>query len=240
MFDFLRKKDLWDALDAGYLEDIKANKISYQLKIAQDLAIYDMLKGVEKKIVGEIGGGDSRILGKLSGNNKCYNIDKFEGCANGPVSEVNIEDVENINAFIGNSHNVIEGDFFDVIFSISVVEHVLTEDLDSFFEDSIRILKPGGMFIHAIDMYLEENPPHSVRCRYEEYKNWLVNRKNIFPVNEIFNGDLAFTTDMVSNPDNIMYSWGAIAPNMTKYRKTSQNVSVIVAGYKAVEEGGHE
>ena len=37
MFDFIRKKDVWDACDKGYLEELKSKNISYQLKNAQDL-----------------------------------------------------------------------------------------------------------------------------------------------------------------------------------------------------------
>jgi len=38
----------------------------------------------ENKIIAEVGGGNSRVLEKLSINNECWNIDKFEGVGNGP------------------------------------------------------------------------------------------------------------------------------------------------------------
>jgi len=65
---------------------------------------------------------------------------KFEGRGLGPLEEIRLKNVKNINAYIGDSHSTILDDSFDYIFSISVVEHVETEDLEAFFRDSLRIL----------------------------------------------------------------------------------------------------
>ena len=69
---------------------------------------------------------------------------------------------------------------FDVVFSISVVEHVGTaEELAAFHEDQLRILKPGGMFIHAIDLYLEDEPsPYWVQ-RFDAYRSWVTSSESV-------------------------------------------------------------
>lgn len=52
MFDFIRKKDIWDACSKGYLDELKNSKISYQLKIAQDLAVwYIDLFGIKPTLI---------------------------------------------------------------------------------------------------------------------------------------------------------------------------------------------
>jgi SAM-dependent methyltransferase len=41
---------------------------------------------------------------------------------------------------------------FDMLFSISVIEHVPPEAKTNFYKDMFRVLKPGGMIVHSIDI----------------------------------------------------------------------------------------
>ena len=41
---------------------------------------------------------------------------------------------------------------FDLYYSIDTLEHIPLEDLKSIFQESIRIVKPGGIFLHSIDL----------------------------------------------------------------------------------------
>ena len=171
MLDFIRKELVWSALDMGYLGEL-TSKISYQLKTAQDLAVYSRLRNVSGLVIGEIGGGESRILRRLAERNRCYNIEKFQGADGGPKSEIVIPGVTNIHAFVGEFDPRLAPDFFDLAFSVSVVEHVVTPKLGSFQEDLLRILKPGGTFLHAIDIYLPDTPTAYWSERFNTYQAW--------------------------------------------------------------------
>src|SRR5687767_6142356 len=81
----------------------------------------------------------------------------------GPTEAQAIPGVEIVRAYLGENSPLLAD--FDVVFSISVVEHV--EDLDAFHADQLRILKPGGIFIHAIDLYLGEGADTS---RFDAYR----------------------------------------------------------------------
>jgi hypothetical protein len=57
---------------------------------------------------------------------------------------------------------------------VSVVEHVPTQGLESFFQDGLRILKRGGLWLHAIDIYITDEPSAYWNSRYEAYRSWLL------------------------------------------------------------------
>lgn len=227
MFDFIRKPEIWRALDAGHLKQ-SPHQLSFQLKTMQDLFVMQELHGLRGKTIGEIGGGASRVLPELARSNTCYNIEPFEGADNGPRGEVSLPGVTNIRTTVGKSHGVIADETFDVVFSISVVEHVEDKDFQAFFDDCTRILKRGGVMYHAIDMYISTNPTPFWANRLEMYRNAIAAGADVTPVGDVYRGGLIFTPDMASNPDNIMYGWRAISPSLDGLRQTAQSVSLKV------------
>ncbi|MEQ8934397.1 MAG: hypothetical protein RIE56_01230, partial [Amphiplicatus sp.] len=67
--------------------------------------------------------------------------------------------------------------------------------------------------------------------RYEAYKAWLTHPQ-LEPIGPVHEGPLRFSCDMASNPDNVMYNWGKIAPNLIELRQRAQSVSLILAARK--------
>lgn len=195
--------------------------------------VYRLIRDKTDLDIAEIGGGDSRILERLAINNRCSNIEKFEGRDLGPKGAIKLNNVRNINAYIGDFSQSIQSGTFDLIFSISVVEHIETQNLDLFFRDMIRILKPGGIFIHAVDMYLDDNPSAYHIERYAEYKGWVLDNPFVLPLGQIYDGAPRFSTDMASNPDNILYGWNTLAPSLSELRSKAQSVSLMVGGIKS-------
>jgi hypothetical protein len=237
MFDFVRKPLLWQAWDAGLDKEIGESAAGFQMKSMQDLAVYLLLRDATSKHIAEIGAGHSRLLPTLAKANTCVAVEKFEGQGGGPTNPQLAPNVENVAAYLGEDSPLLATESFDIVFSISVVEHVPTEDLAAFHEDQLRILKPGGMFIHAIDLYLEDEPAthrvttHHVR-RFDLYRSWVTSSKDVGPVGPIFRGPCRFTCDLVTNPDNVMYAWGRGAPKLIELRQVAQVVSLLVAGRK--------
>lgn len=228
MFDFIRKPFLWDAWDNGLDKEI-GKTTAFHLKSIQDLAVYSQLRGTEGKAIAEIGGGDSRILTKLANQNRCYNVEKFEGTHGGPAKENRIAGVENIKVYLGEFSGKLPSNSFDVLFSVSVVEHVA--NLEPFFDDGLRVLRPGGIWLHAIDLYIEDEPNDYQRSRFESYRRWL-DSSALAPLGAIYEGPLEFTCDIATNPDNVMYSWGRVAPQLNPLRQRAQSVSLLVGGRK--------
>ena len=229
MFGFLQKKFLWEALDSGLLGELD-QKLSYQLKTAQDLWAYSALRNCRGMRIAEIGGGDSRILRKLAQSNQCFNIEKFEGRNAGPGREIAIEGVENILSYVGSFDSSIPSESFDVIFSISVVEHIDNESIGDFRKDALRMLKIGGVFYHAIDMYIQNEPTDYASSRMDSYLKFLTEDGNVEPLEPIAKREAKFETSMVSNPDNILHSWNLYAPHLSELRQVSQNVCLVVGG----------
>lgn len=227
MFDIIRKPFLWQAWDRKLQEEV-GQRHTFHLKSIQDLVIYDHLRSLEGKKIAEIGGGNSRILAKLATRNDCYNIEKFEGQGGGPVSVIDLPGVTNIPVFLGEHSGKLEKDFFDVVFSISVIEHVPNKMLADFVREGISILKPGGLWLHAIDIYIEDQPSERMTEKFNIYRDWLA-LPGLDPVGRILEGPLKFTCDMATNPDNVMYEWGKIVPSLIPLRQKAQSVSILMA-----------
>jgi ubiquinone/menaquinone biosynthesis C-methylase UbiE len=101
----------------------------------------------------EIGGGDSRILQYFKDEYQCWNLDKLEGVGNGPKTLADKE-YKIVQDYIGNFNSDLPDNYFDLVFSISALEHVPLDD-ESVFKDILsdinRLLKPGGLSVHCID-----------------------------------------------------------------------------------------
>ncbi|MBU0568822.1 class I SAM-dependent methyltransferase [bacterium] len=157
MFDIISKDEYFTWLEAGL-----ADKSNHTLKGIQDAWIISIMEersqGSSGCKIAEIGGGDSRILLRLKNYNECWNIDKFEGLGQGPKKDPQMPGVRSMYSYMGDFDESVPSNYFDVVFSISVVEHVLNEKVEPFFADCCRILKPGGMMAHAIDVYIFDVP----------------------------------------------------------------------------------
>ncbi len=125
------------------------------LKLIQDLAIVDFISNnlhPGAKIL-EIGGGYSRVLVYFKDRFEGWNLDKFEGIGNGPKKIPTDMPYKIVPDYIGAFSKDLPNGYFDLIFSISVFEHVegdaaamsaITDDID-------RLLKPDGLQVHCMD-----------------------------------------------------------------------------------------
>ncbi len=202
----------------------------WHLKSIQDDMARSCLQDSKSLRIGEIGGGNSRLLPELSRDNDCYNIDEFRGEGNGPTEPRKLHGVTNVFAKIGASSDVLPDEHFDVLFSISVIEHV--PQLDGFFTDCARLLKPGGRMIHLIDIYLEDTPEgnHNALGRIQAYRRVLdgTRFKPGDPDQVMRDEDVAFSTAFATNPDNVMRSWNTLAPELKAKREVAQSCTLLM------------
>ena len=53
---------------------------------------------------------------------------------------------------------------FDRVVSISVVEHIPRENIQTLLEHVCRVLKPGGLFVMTVDLFLDLEPFTTEKC----------------------------------------------------------------------------
>uniref|UniRef100_I2Q7M3 Methylase involved in ubiquinone/menaquinone biosynthesis n=1 Tax=Desulfovibrio sp. U5L TaxID=596152 RepID=I2Q7M3_9BACT len=101
----------------------------------------------------EVGGGHSRVLPLYQHTHECWNIDKFEGAGNG-ATDIPVVDYRLVLDYLGNSNPELPDDYFDLVFSISALEHVPEEETvhANILKDIQRVLKPGGASLHLLDI----------------------------------------------------------------------------------------
>jgi SAM-dependent methyltransferase len=259
MLQFVTKKEYWNVVDSGILKKLRPksrcfgiltsirnkirrkNNITWSLKSVQDAIAYKYLHKYSNVTIAEIGGGESRVLPALAVKNNCYNIEEFKGVGQGPQKEIHLKGVTNILTSIGNFSKLIIDEQFDVIFSISVVEHVSNEKLYDFFKDCFRILKPSGKMIHLIDVYIEDTTGNNnyAANRVCEYSS-IFDRKLFIPLSEPIiktAQDVYFSTSFATNPDNVMEEWNRLLPGYKHKREKSQSCTLVMIGRKAGKEG---
>lgn len=226
MLNFIHKKEYFEWLDSGI-----ANPKDSTLKGIQDGWVLSILKGKEDLKLAEIGGGKSRVLPALSQCNECWNIDKLEGLGAGPKEASDISGVKLIRSYMGEFDAAIPDNYFDVVFSISVVEHVPKDFLEKFFSDCYRILKPGGIMLHAIDLYVSDFPTENGKI-IDTYRETIDSLGFEWFAPPAINGNAAFRCNFASNSDTTMNIWNRIAPSLRTLRETSQSVSIKLFVFK--------
>lgn len=58
-----------------------------------------------------------------------------------------------VSGLLGANVGELPSDYFDVVFSISVIEHIGGDDMRSVAAECYRILRKGGVLINTIDVY---------------------------------------------------------------------------------------
>ena len=229
---FVNKELYWSLLDRGLEKKLKKPGWPWHLKSIQDLVAFSFLEAEIDRKIAEIGGGNSRILPALAHANECTNIEKFEGADGGPAKETKFRKVRNVKCFVGEFSDQLAESSFDILFSVSVVEHVTNPDMEAFIKDCHRILRPGGSMVHLVDMYLAPGRVDYNRSRVELYRS-AFDSQLFQPTGELISGDdasLTFDVSYCTNPDNIMYEWNKVNPVLRPLRETSQSVTLIWAG----------
>lgn len=106
----------------------------------------------------DVGGGDSRILRHFGATRECWNLDKMEGVGNG-LTRIQEGPFKLVRDYLGNFNREIPDQYFDLVFSISALEHVPEDDPQHFaclLADLQRMIKPGGWFLHMFDVTLQQ------------------------------------------------------------------------------------
>lgn len=131
------------------------------LKVYQDSFIHTFIMdnvAPGAKIL-EIGGGESRVIKEFHEQYEFWNLDKLEGSGYGPKSVMDDFGFKLVRDYIGNFSKGLPDNYFDLVYSISTIEHFSNQpkDLMAIYQDIQRLLKPGGLSVHCIDALLYED-----------------------------------------------------------------------------------
>ena len=142
-----------------YDKELYGNTIDLEfcdLKAYQDLLIFSFIK--ENIPIGsimlDVGGGVSRIINHFKKDYECWNIDKLEGAAAGP-RKIDTSGFRMVHDYMGNFNKDLPENYFDLVFSISTLEHAPHDDFPAYEnirKDINRVLKPGGYSCHCVDI----------------------------------------------------------------------------------------
>ena len=110
----------------------------------------------------EIGGGEPIVSGFLAElGYEVTLIDPYDGFANGPTDYQRYLEqfphVRIVRDYLQPGLSGLTPRSFDVIFSISVLEHVPADALGSCFDAIAGFLAPGGLSVHCFDFILQGN-----------------------------------------------------------------------------------
>lgn len=131
---------------------------SCDLKIYQDLFMYTFIQNNIKpgSRLLEIGGGESRIIRWLKKDYEIWNLDKLEGVGFGPKDLGEHTGFQLVKDYIGSFSSELPDYYFDMIFSISTIEHIPEDHttVKRCIADIDRLLTRKGISVHCIDAFL--------------------------------------------------------------------------------------
>jgi len=196
----------WQLFDR-YDEELFGKKLNLDevdLKRYQDLLVFTFIKDYipEGSRILDVGGGISRLLSYFSQQYECWNIDKLEGIGNGPKGIGN-RNYKLVKDYMGNFNEELPDNYFDLVFSVSALEHVPQEDsvfFQNIIDDINRVLRPGGYSLHLFDIVFNEGKIRNInKLIYHMFLNQKTINSFIHP-NKIFSGyDLFFLSEMAYN-----------------------------------------
>jgi hypothetical protein len=227
MLSITTKEQYFSLLDRGFGEK---NALSI-LKDIQDAWILGEIGNAKGLKIAEIGGGNSRILPKLR-KHECHNIEKFEGLGNGPTDAGHIEGVKTIAAYVGEFSEEIPRNYYDLMVSISVVEHIAPDFMKSFFLDIERCLRKGGKTLHAVDLIIGDKLIENSR-RLVDLMTSAIEQTTLQWISPpTLKGEVLFSSRYASMCDLQLWKYWRTSERLEELVKNNQVVNVEVGCWK--------
>ncbi|MCB1487026.1 MAG: class I SAM-dependent methyltransferase [Bauldia sp.] len=228
MSHIITKDEYFAALDDEKTKSIldRTNRQAMDLKHIQDAWILYRLRDAEGLKILEIGGGHSRALRFLADRNEIWNLDDFGSVGTPRVDRKvpNIPGIKIVPEMLGSFSKEVPDGYFDVVVSISVIEHVPISVFPDFWSDHARVMKADGIAYHAIDFYVGDEEAQAVERRFDDmFSAW--KEVGLVPQQLSLERPVVFRSYFASNPDYGMWSWNSYAPQLAYMRSVAQSVS---------------
>lgn len=177
---------------------------SYLLKPLGSAHIISLIEENKPKKILEIGHGGFSFIFKLFYDElEMWGVDDF--LEDSKVEAEALSDIRRkyskvnfVSGFMGDNIQNLPDNYFDLVYSISVIEHVPDEKLKSFFEESVRVTKPGGIVSHSYDVYFRQNTKKVFDAYINSGLEWLKSKDtmNVFWEEWLGDFDKKFVEDM--------------------------------------------
>lgn len=230
MLDFITKQQYWSNLEdpkvSAQLD--RTHRKTICLKHIQDAWILAQIGTTKGQRIIEIGGGFGRVLRTLDESNERWNLDIADGPGRttGEQKRSMPPEYNMVHALLGEFSQELPESYFNLIFSISVMEHIPVNAMPSFWKDHARIMQSGARAYHAIDFYLgdETLPPNEARL--DSYFEGIEQAGLVLIDDAKLQRPAIFRSRYASNPDFVMHEWNSRAPSLAKHRAVRQSVSL--------------
>ncbi|MCF8055255.1 MAG: class I SAM-dependent methyltransferase [Desulfocapsa sp.] len=200
-FSSLRSPDFY-----GFPFDIYRSAI----KCYQDLLVLSFIRDTlphGSKIL-DVGGANSRVLTHLSNDYECWCIDKYEGLGHGDVVVPGADGGFRVVVdYMGNFNTDLPDNYFDLVFSISALEHGVQKkkDIQNILQDIDRVLKTGGFSLHCIDAVIDKTNCTGGKLVNSEFFQVALNTLPSW-------SEIVADKDLYVLPENIFNKWNMGRP----------------------------
>jgi SAM-dependent methyltransferase len=137
-----------------HCEPDSLDSMTWGLKEMGRLFCIDLMQQLDPGRALEVGAGGSTFFDEAVGQTwESWMIDK-PGYYPKEQYELwlkNRKHTKSVEGFMGEFSDELRTGFFDLVYSVSVLEHAPLEDLDLVYADMYRVLKPDGFMVHSID-----------------------------------------------------------------------------------------
>ncbi len=155
-YRFATSRDLIE-LKSKYPNDLFAT-YQWGLKQAGTLYCIDKILKTESEVVLELGAGhtlffDQYFYSKASKSHEYWVIDSkgFYDLTTIELTQISRKNTKFVDNLLGNFDPKLPANYFDLVFSISVLEHTEGRFRKSVCQDMYRCLKTGGYIVHSLD-----------------------------------------------------------------------------------------
>ena len=152
-----------------YCEPSSLDSLTWRLKEMGRLFCIDLMQQLEPGKALEVGAGGSTYFDEAIGQTwESWMIDKpgFYSKEQYELWLKNRKNTKSVEGFMGEFLEELKPEFFNLVYSVSVLEHAPLGDLDLIYADMYRVLKPGGFMVHSIDT----SDLEAGNCHYESIK----------------------------------------------------------------------
>ncbi len=155
--DYLNLKRKYPQFKFDYPRD-------WSLKEYGTLFIYDLIKKNNARRVLEVGCGYNTFFAKnmeaidveywsIDQSNDYLGIGQDKDRYLKIVKERESYGGRSVDGLLGQNLTELQDGYFDIVFSISVIEHIEDTEMPGVVEEIKRILRPGGSSAHCVDIY---------------------------------------------------------------------------------------
>jgi SAM-dependent methyltransferase len=142
-------------LKAKYLPLVFAEQHAWGLKQFGTLFCLDHINKLQPKTLLEIGAGCNTFFDRNApASAEYWMIDDpgFYSAGDFALANSRRQRTRAVEGLLGKAGDALPDNYFDMVFSISALEHVKVAEVRAICAEMARVLKPGGHAVHTIDM----------------------------------------------------------------------------------------